>query len=136
VVLLLHQQEKLLESPQRRPVFLLKISERLQQPHHRDPALVADMFAHARSDTGGQPVIQTPCPKVSRQPGWSSPSCALKGLISATCPIWSTAFSKLRALRHCASGFTPRQRHAFTTATRISHAHAARAHHFYRAGIL
>ena len=46
IVLLLHQQEKLLESPKRRTVLLLKIRQRLQQPHQRNPAFVANVLAH------------------------------------------------------------------------------------------
>ena len=46
VVLLLHQEEELGESPQWVPVFFLVVGQRLQEPHHRYAAFVGDFFTH------------------------------------------------------------------------------------------
>ena len=47
VVLLFHEQEKLIEAPQRGPVFLRIIGKRFPQPDQRNSAMMAYFVTHA-----------------------------------------------------------------------------------------
>ena len=88
VVLFLHQEKQLGKTPQRRPVFFLIKTERLQQSHQCDSAFVSDRVTHTAAPAS--------CPTIAPVSVWFlSKNCGsrlIKAVISKASRISSTAF--------------------------------------------